>query len=307
MNTPVSPDATTHAVVSPSFVEWSAVLAGGVFAAAISFILLAFGTAVGFSLVSPWTSTAATTKTVASMGVVWTVAQQIGALLAGGYIAGRLRSRWSNTTTHEVEFRDGVHGGLVWAVSVIIGAMLAIMIAQSALRVGSEAVGRTATAAATTASSMNDPLTAGLDTLLRTSGAVNQPNAPANASANAADAAKAPLSADVRTEIGRIFTRSAATGNLSQEDRNYVSAIVAQRAGIPQQEAEQRVTAAYTQITSAVKSAADTARKSAALAGFVTAASLILSLGAAWWAAVRGGNHRDNSIPARFSFAVRQA
>ena len=29
---------------------------------------------------------------------------------------------------------------------------------------------------------------------------------------------------------------------------------------------------------------------------------LILSLGAAWWAAMRGGNHRDHSIPARFAF-----
>jgi hypothetical protein len=35
------------------------------------------------------------------------MAQQIGAAMVGGYVAGRMRSRWDQITEHEVEFRDG--------------------------------------------------------------------------------------------------------------------------------------------------------------------------------------------------------
>ena len=67
-----------------------------------------------------------------------------------------------------------------------------------------------------------------------------------------------------------------------------------------QPEAEKRVTEAFAEANRAVKEAADKARRAAVLTGFVTAASLVVSLGAAWWAALRGGHHRDNQIPARF-------
>jgi hypothetical protein len=82
------------------------------------------------------------------------------------------------------------------------------------------------------------------------------------------------------------------------ENRAYLVQLVSQRAGISQQEAERRIDQAF----AAARQAADKARRAAVLTGFVTAASLILSLGAAWWAALRGGHHRDNSIPARFEF-----
>jgi hypothetical protein len=71
---------------------------------------------------------------------------------------------------------------------------------------------------------------------------------------------------------------------------------------MPQQEAERRVDEAV----NAARAAADKARRAAILTGFVTAAGLILSLGAGWWAALRGGNHRDTSVPARFNFGDRR-
>jgi hypothetical protein len=76
---------------------------------------------------------------------------------------------------------------------------------------------------------------------------------------------------------------------------------VSQRTGISQQEAERRVDYAV----NAARAAADKARRAAVLTGFVTAAALILSLGAGWWAAMRGGHHRDTSVPARFNFGDR--
>ena len=99
--------------------------------------------------------------------------------------------------------------------------------------------------------------------------------------------------------MSRILASAVANGSLLGADRTYLAQLVAQRAGIPQAEAEKRVDDAL----NAARAAADKARRAAVLTGFVTAASLILSLGAAWWAAWKGGQHRDNSVPARFEFA----
>ena len=79
-----------------SFVEWPAILAGAVLAAAISFVLLTFGTSIGLSLTSPWPGSGMSAKTVAAIAVFWVMIQQIGAFLAGGYVAGRMRARWTD-------------------------------------------------------------------------------------------------------------------------------------------------------------------------------------------------------------------
>ena len=93
------------------------------------------------------------------------------------------------------------------------------------------------------------------------------------------------------------------SGSLTTENRSYLVPLIAQRTGLSQQEAEKRVDEAV----NAARAAADKARRAAVLTGFVTAAGLILSLGAAWWAAVKGGDHRDRSVPARFGFDRRRA
>jgi len=104
-----------------SDVEWGAVFAGGILAAALSFVLLTFGIAIGLSATSPWPNSGMSTKVIASLAVFWMMAQQIGSVMVGAYVAGRMRSRW-HETGHEVEFRDGLHGALVWAVGVLISA-----------------------------------------------------------------------------------------------------------------------------------------------------------------------------------------
>ena len=272
-----------------SFVEWGAVLAGGAMAAAISFVLLTFGTAIGLSFVSPWANVGASTKVIASLAVFWTMAQQIGAAMVGGYIAGRMRSRWGETTEHEVEFRDGLHGGLVWAVSIIISAALLLSAAGAVVRTGTEAAGRVA--AATVANA--DPLAYQADVLLRRTAA-----APAGATPPAQAAVT--QNADQRAEVLRILAKSVGAGGLSEADRNYLAGLIAQRTGLPRPEAEKRISDVYADASRAAKEAADKARRAAILSGFVIAAGLLVALGAAWWAAQRGGHHRDNSIPARF-------
>ena len=289
-----TPLAARTETVSPSFVEWSAVLAGAVLAAALSFVFLTFGAAIGLSATSPWPNSGVSVKVVASLAIFWALAQQIGSLMAGGYVAGRMRTRW-HETGHEAEFRDGLHGGLVWAVGVLISALLVFATAGLAARTAADLAGK--------AASSSDAMDVVIDTMLRpTTAQAGPPPAPAGAAAPRRAASNTPMGDETRAEISRILAASVTKGSLSTENRTYLAQLVAQRTGLSQQEAERRVDAAVT----AAREAADKARRAAALTGFVTAAGLILSFGAAWWAALKGGQHRDTSIPARFDFGPRR-
>jgi len=277
------------------FVEWGAVFAGAVTAAALSFVFLTFGTAIGLTTVSPWPNSGVSAKTAASLAVFWTLAQQIGAFMIGGYIAGRLRARWAEANEDETEFRDGLHGALVWSVGIAFGALLLFATAGAAARTGVDAISKAATAATNNA-----------DTIAYYADALMRPAArPANAQGGQGAATPArvePLSQETRAEIGRIVARSVAAGSLADNDRSYLATLAAQRTGLPQTEAERRVNETITEATRATREAADKARRAAVLAGLVTAISLMASLGAAWWAAQKGGNHRDQRVPARFAF-----
>src|SRR5688572_5428589 len=183
----------------PGYVSWGAAITGALFASALSFVLLTFGSAVGLSMVSPWTSTASSAKWAGALAVFWIVAQQIGSFLAGGYIAGRLRSRWAEAKPDEIEFRDGIHGALVWAIGTIIGAMLAASVASSVVSTATSAVGQAAGAAA----SQSDLLSYQVDVLFRPG-------------AQPAGGATPPSDPNViKSEVLRIFANAATAGGLS--------------------------------------------------------------------------------------------
>lgn len=296
--------ASTVATAAPartSYVEWGPVLAGAVLAAALSFVLLTFGTAIGLSATSPWPNTGISTRVLAGLAVLWIMIQQIATFMAGGYVAGRLRTRWQDVPQDEVEFRDGLHGGLVWAVGVVIGAALLMATAGAAARTGIETAGRTLAAA--------DPMEVVMDSMLRpanvaqagaqteTGQQTSRQSPPATGRANAPAGGEG-AAANTRAEMTRLLTSAVTSGSLSNENRTYLVQVVSQRTGLPPQEAEKRVNDAF----NAARDAADKARRGAILTGFVTAASLLISFGAAWWAAMRGGHHRDNSVPARLDF-----
>ena len=280
-----SPRSTT--APGTSFVEWGSVWAGGAMAAALSFVLLSFGSAIGLSFVSPWTSTSSSMAMIGSLAIFWTMAQQIGAGMAGGYIAGRMRSRWGEAPSHEVEFRDGLHGGLVWAVSVI----LTVALLASAVGVVSRTGTQLAAAGASGGIIRSDPNAYEIDVLLRPAGKDISGPTVANV--------------ELRGEVARIYAASSITGRLSDADRDYLAAIVGQRTGLAQAEAAKRVTDSFAAVNTTTKDLADKARRAGILAGFVTAVSLLAAFAASWWAAQRGGHHRDNSIPARFVFSNR--
>lgn len=269
---------TTVSEVRTNYVEWGPVLAGAVVASAISFVLFTAGSAIGLSLLSPYPSQSYG-RSAASLAAFWTIFVPIFSLLIGGYLAGRMRAAWS-ANPDEVEFRDGVHGLLVWSSAVVIGGLLAYLAAATAAQVGGE-IGRAAIAdrGALVASSV--------DTLLRP--------APGPPAANPQGAA---TSAEARDELTRVLVASTADGSLDTADRDYLAQVVANRTGLPPDAALKRVEDAY----AAALKAVDMARKAAVAAGLATATALLLSLAAAWYAAQRGGRHRDQNIPARFTF-----
>jgi hypothetical protein len=189
----------------------------------------------------------------------------------------------------------GLHGGLVWAVGVLISALLVFATAGLAARTAADLAGKAASSR-------------------RCHGCRHRHNASPDHGSSWPTAGtrwccRAPPRGqqythgdETRAEISRILAASVTKGSLSTENRTYLAQLVAQRTGLSQQEAERRVDAAVT----AAREAADKARRAAALTGFVTAVGLILSFGAAWWAALKGGQHRDTSIPARFDFGPRR-
>lgn len=276
------------------YVEWSAVFAGALVAAAISFVLLTFGAAIGLSLTSPWPSSGLSGRAVVYVAVAFAVIQQIGSFMAGGYIAGRLRRRWHEGDADESDFRDGVHGALVWAVAVVIGAILVFSTAGALAKTGVAAAGTAAQNADTVIDNMMLPLAVAQ--------ASPPPTAtpPANAEQN--PAAMQPLPAETRAELARIVGAAIASDGLTAQSKAYLVQFVVRRTGVSAQEAERRVDAAMT----TAREAADKTRRATMLAALVTGVSLIVSFATAWWAAIKGGNHRDTGVAARFSFAPQR-
>jgi hypothetical protein len=114
-----SADAVPH-------IDWSAVIGGAIFAAAISFVLLTFGSAIGLSVTSPYHGSGVSLVGFAIGAALWFIWVEVSSFMAGGYLAGRMRRRALDASEHESDVRDGTHGLLVWALGTLLGAFLAI-------------------------------------------------------------------------------------------------------------------------------------------------------------------------------------
>lgn len=278
-----------------SFVDWGAIIAGAVTASAISFVLLAAGASIGLSLLSAEPSQSYG-KLASYLSAFWMIFVPILSLLIGGYIAGRMRQALESAVEDEVAFRDGIQGLLVWAVSVVIGGVLAFLTAASAAQLG----------AGVTKAALSDRGTivaAAVDNLLRPPAPqpeiTEAPGTTTPSLPNSAPEGEG-VTTDSRQALARALTAAVADGQLTAEDRIYLARVVATQTGLPQAEAEKRVDEVYAKALSA----AETARKAAVTAGLVTATALLLGLAAAWYAAQQGGRHRDQNIPAKFRWAA---
>lgn len=304
-------DTARGAPSATSAVSWGAVLAGATGAAALSLILLILGTGLGLSSVSPWARTGASATTLGVAAIAWVLATQLLASGLGGYLAGRLRTKWTGVHTDEVYFRDTAHGFLAWGVaSLATAALLSSVIGTivgDGVQAGAKVAGQAATAA-TVASAINTADTASDDATTATA-ATTGPSSSIDyfvdtlfrKNMTAAPAVPIdPASSASLAEVARIFANGLRAGALPQDDVRYVGTVVAQRTGLSQQDAEKRVsdTFAATQARlrdtqAAAKTAADKARKASAYTALWLFISLLAGAFIASYAATFGGRLRD--------------
>ncbi|QDK20069.1 hypothetical protein ES815_17885 [Leclercia adecarboxylata] len=304
---------------SSSAVSWGAIFAGAAAAASLSLILLMLGAGLGLTSVSPWENEGLEAGTVGIAAIGWLTFTQIVASGMGGYLAGRLRTKWVSTHTNEIYFRDTAHGFLAWAVAALVSAMLltstvSSIVGGSAKVVGSVAGGAAAATVGGAAGMANassegsgSPMAYFVNSMFRpgapaaTPDTSVTPDAPAAAPATPVPSApQQELTPAQLNEVTGIFTNSITTGQLPQEDRQYVAQLIAQRTGISQQEAEQRVQTTYDKAQAKLKEtkekaqqAADTARKTTSYLMLWTFISLLAGAFVASLCATFGGRQRD--------------
>lgn len=284
---------------SSSGVSWGAIIAGAAAAAALSLILLSLGFGLGFSAISPWADRGASATALGTSTIIWLFVMQIAASGLGGYLAGRLRTKWASVHTDEVYFRDTAHGFLAWATATLVTAAFLGSAVASAIGTAASAAGSAAKTVATAgaaaaggaAAAAGDRETPDVmsyfsDSLMRSA----QPNA-------------TPMDAGSREEVGRIFATGLRSGTLDAGDRTYLAQTIAARAGISQPDAEKRVDdtlarakAAAAKAETDLKQAADTARKAAAYTALWTFIALLTGAFAASLAATWGGRLRDSDV-----------
>ena len=117
----------TQIEAGSSAVTWSAILAGSVAAIALSLVLLSLGSGLGLVSVSPWPGVGASPTTFTIGAGIWLIITQWLSSAVGGYLAGRMRTRWNNLHTDEVFFRDTAHGLLTWATATLIVTTVAVL------------------------------------------------------------------------------------------------------------------------------------------------------------------------------------
>jgi ABC-type glycerol-3-phosphate transport system permease component len=263
-----------------SYVDWPAIIAGILLASAISLVFISFGSAVGLNFLD-FDGEGASPIWVGIAAASWFLWVQISSFMAGGYLTGRLRRRHFDASEHESDVRDGAHGLLVWAGAAVLGTIIAVGgIGAAANAVGN--VAATATNAASNAADVTvDPNAYFIDTLFR----ANQPAAGGDTTA-------------ARDEAGRIFAQAAlGDGTIAADDKTYLANVVAANTGLTPEEASARVDQVAANVETARQQAIEAARiarNTGIIAAFLIAASLLISAIGAYWAAQKGGNHRDS-------------
>jgi hypothetical protein len=303
-----------------SAVSWAAIFAGAAAAAALSLILLVLGTGLGLASVSPWSSQGVEATTFGVSTIVWITFMALAASAVGGYLAGRLRTKWAGVHTDEVYFRDTAHGFLAWAVATLvtaatltsaIGAVVGAGAQAGSAMVGAAGTAATAAAGGAAAAAGNGRGDSGdaspraglgyfTDSLFRANVAAPAAGASAPASPSTATPTDAGAAARTGAEATRIFVHGLQAGSLAAEDTRHLGQLVAQRTGMSQQDAERRVTDTFARAQAAIrdaeakaKEAADKARKAGAYASLWIFVSLLIGAFAASLAATYGGRRRD--------------
>lgn len=286
-----------------SAVSWGAIVAGAAAIAALSLILLILGTGLGLSSVSPWSHNGVSAMTFGVSTILWLTFTQLFASGIGGYLSGRLRTKWIAVHSDEVYFRDTAHGFLAWAVATLATAAILTTVIGSIISGGLQAGATVARGVATTAAAATVSVAS-----TEGSGIVNS-NSESSSMDYFIDSlfrkdvstdSSAVIPATGTLEVARIFINSIQTKNLPEEDIRYIGQVVAQHTDLTQQNAEKRVRDTFTRIQEKLqdaetisKEAADQARKASSYASLWLFISLLIGAFVASFSATYGGRQRD--------------
>lgn len=265
-----------------SMVAWSAIFAGTLISASISLVLLFFASAMGLASISPWSHEGASAQAFSMGAAILLILMQCFSSGLGGYLTGRLRSKWINMTPDEVFFRDTAHGFLSWAIATILTAALLSSAASSAINAGTAtatALNQSATRSVVDSTQIDtlNPEFYYVDRLFRT----NHLNS---------------TERNMRIEANSILMNALANRNLSDLDRAYLAQLVSWHTGLTNNEAIIRVHDIVSQIEAAdvaVRQNADIVRKAASSIALFTFLSLLMGAFVASVGAAMGGHHRD--------------
>jgi hypothetical protein len=267
-----------------SYIHWGPVIAGAVTAAAVALVLHSFAAAIGLGMASTaptWRDASFPLWFLSGLYLILVALVSYG---AGGYLAGRVRSSWK-TRDDEIEFRDGTHGILVWALATILTALLAFGIATAATRLAAPSAGQTGPGASVGGENI---IAFDIDKLFRSE--------------------RRPPDVDMtytRAEASRILLTAAGRGGVTGDDRAYLSRLVAVRTGLSQADADARVNAAIGNARTNIRRA----RRATVIMAFMAGAAALIGAAAAWFAAGFGGRHRDLAVapPMRMNWRFRPA
>ncbi|HEV8410619.1 MAG TPA: hypothetical protein VGQ30_08920 [Gemmatimonadaceae bacterium] len=264
-------DATAKNEGSHSAVSWAAVIAGAFVTAALGLILLALGAGMGLSSLSLWSASGGTTAAAGNGAFFWIAGLEIVASAAGGYMAGRLRTKWVDVHSDEVYFRDTAHGFLAWCVAFVLTA--GFLTSAASTMVGDSRAGA-GTRVEQTADAADRYF---VDQLYR----VDQTSAPVSAAADPS----------LRSEVGTIFAHSIRQRAISPADKAYLDATVASRTGLSPADADKRVSDVFDQAQQSI----ETARKAAAHTLYWLFVALLIGAFVASGSATFGGRERDRA------------
>lgn len=274
------------AATSQSGVSWAAIFAGALAAGVLSLLLFMLGIGLGLSSVSVWSGSGADGSTVGWGALLWLIVTQLLSAAVGGYLAGRLRTKWQGVHTDEVYFRDTAHGFLAWALATVGMVVLAGSVLGNALSATGKAAATVATASAQVAGGVaggsasaalqgvlggtanqegDEDLSYWISTLMRNSGTTAPQMlgsaAPAEAGAPNMQPA-APVTTDNNRsaaedakEVSLVFAQALKTGQLPDEDATYVARLIAQHSEVSEAEAKAKVQRTFAQIQEQIANA----------------------------------------------------
>jgi len=249
---------------SVSAISWPAIIGGTFAATALSLVLIAFGSGMGFALAPHFIQDSLSAKHLTYIAVVWLIVVQWIASGLGGYLTGRLRTKWTSVHTHEVFFRDTAHGFLTWSVTTVVSVVFLMSAVGSLHGLPQERHMRP-----------EGPMAYEVDNLFRT------------------DRPGVAVDQDTKTETSHILMKGVAEGGLSATDKTYLSQIVAAHTGLTQADAEKKID----DTVAAAQEQAEEASKTAATTSIFTLLSMMVGAFIACVAAAIGGQERDIPYP----------